>query len=69
MSRVSGPDGVQVVGGSNPPCPTNSNPFPQNNLAASRSLTQRALERYLDSSTDLHSFDDDDSGGHRFGKS
>src|SRR5258707_11527689 len=24
MSRDSGPDGVQVVGGSNPPCPTKS---------------------------------------------
>jgi hypothetical protein len=26
MSRDSGAHGVQVVGGSNPPCPTNSNP-------------------------------------------
>jgi hypothetical protein len=28
MSRDSGAHGVQVVGGSNPPCPTNHNPNP-----------------------------------------
>ncbi len=28
MSRDRRGDGVQVVGGSNPPCPTNSSPFP-----------------------------------------
>jgi hypothetical protein len=32
MSRDSGAHGVQVVGGSNPPCPTKHNPNPTNNL-------------------------------------
>jgi hypothetical protein len=30
MSRDSGAHGVQVVGGSNPPCPTKSNPIYNN---------------------------------------
>jgi len=34
MSRQPGADGVQVVGGSNPPCPTKQNPNPPNNFAA-----------------------------------
>jgi len=37
MAQDVSANGVQVVGGSNPPCPTNSNPFPQNNLAVSPS--------------------------------
>jgi hypothetical protein len=34
MSRDRRGNGVQVVGGSNPPCPTNRNPNPPNNFAA-----------------------------------
>src|SRR5436190_19371169 len=37
MSRDFGGHGVQVVAGSNPACPTKSNPFPQNNLAVAPS--------------------------------
>jgi hypothetical protein len=37
MSQDKRGDGVQVVGGSNPPCPTSSNPNPSNNFYA---LTQ-----------------------------
>jgi len=33
MAQDVSANGVQVVGGSNPPCPTNSNTFPQNDLA------------------------------------
>ncbi len=32
-----------MVGGSNPPCPTKSNPFPQNNLAVSPSRRPSAV--------------------------
>ena len=38
-----GPNGVQVVAGSNPACPTKPNPFPQNNLAVSPSPTKNRV--------------------------
>src|ERR1041384_3162060 len=43
MSRDKGGDGVQVVAGSNPACPTKPNPFPQNDLAARSSPTKKRL--------------------------
>src|SRR5437764_9106193 len=36
-------NGVQVVGGSNPPCPTKPNPFPQNNLAVPPPPTKKRV--------------------------
>jgi hypothetical protein len=35
MAQDISANGVQVVGGSNPPCPTNHNPNPTNNFAVS----------------------------------
>jgi hypothetical protein len=73
MSRDRRGDGVQVVAGSNPACPTNSNHFRINKLAASSShhpASVSSLSRVLfasthngsafDSSTTYIAYDDDE---------
>ena len=53
MSRDRRGDGVQVVAGSKPACPTKPNPFPQNNIGCSAKIADENRMRSESRATTL----------------